>query len=57
MMPWVCEYCGTENFQDDRIAMQEPACLRCGRRRGDLAASIEALQTRIARLRKERSEG
>lgn len=52
-MPWTCEYCGRENLQDDRIALQEPACLRCGHRRGERAAAIKDLQARIARLSEE----
>jgi len=52
-MPWTCEYCGLENLQDDRIAIQEPPCLRCGHRRGERAAAIKDLQSRIAILREE----
>ena len=52
-MPWTCEYCGLENLQDDRIALQEPACLRCGHRRGERAAAIKDLQAKIARLSEE----
>lgn len=22
-MPWICEFCGRENLQDDRVALQE----------------------------------
>jgi len=52
-MPWTCEYCGRENQNDDRVGMQEPACLRCGHRRGERAAAVKDLQTRIAILREE----
>ena len=50
-MPWVCEYCGLENLQDDRIAMQEPACLRCGHRRGERTQKIQTLEFAIERIR------
>jgi len=50
-MPWTCEYCGRENQNDDRVGMQEPACLRCGHRRGERAAAVKDLQARIAVLR------
>lgn len=50
-MPWTCEYCGLENLQDDRIAMQEPACLRCGHRRGERTQKIQTLEFAIERIR------
>lgn len=52
-MPWTCEYCGLENYNDDRIALKEPACPRCGHRRGERAATIKELQAKISRLREE----
>jgi len=39
-MPWICEFCGRENLQDDRVALQEPACIRCGHRRNSLTDSL-----------------
>ena len=48
-MPWSCEFCGRENHLDDRIANQEPSCLRCGHRRGERAATIKELQAEIER--------
>ncbi len=28
-MSWICPYCGTENYQDDRVGRQEPRCRQC----------------------------
>lgn len=28
-MSWICPWCGTENYQDDRIGRQEPKCRNC----------------------------
>lgn len=52
-MPWLCDFCGWENLVDDRVARQEPACIRCGHRRGEREATIRALQDNIARLQEE----
>lgn len=49
-MAWTCEFCGRENLNDDRIALQEPACPRCGHRRGERTATIKDLQAKIALL-------
>jgi len=32
-MTWVCPYCGQENWNEDRIAFQEPCCHRCRQER------------------------
>ena len=52
-MPWTCEYCGTENLNDDRVALQEPSCPRCGHRRGERAATMKELRAEIERLTEE----
>lgn len=47
---WTCEFCGWENVNDDRIALKEPACIRCGHYRGERAAKIAELEGDIKRL-------
>ncbi len=49
-MTWICEFCGWENPNDDRIALKEPSCIRCGRRRGERTAQIAELEADIKRL-------
>lgn len=51
-MTWICEYCGRENHQSDRVALKEPACLRCDHRRGSRMESVAKLETKIAELMK-----
>ncbi|MDD4455372.1 MAG: hypothetical protein PHI67_08700 [Candidatus Methanomethylophilaceae archaeon] len=51
-MTWICEFCGRENYQSDRIALKEPACLRCGNRRGSKDKRIAELESRIEALTK-----
>ena len=52
-MPWICEFCGRENLQDERVGRNEPACIRCGHRRGERATAIKELQATITRLSEE----
>lgn len=49
-MAWTCDCCGWKNFCDDRIGMQEPHCIRCGRPRGSRAATIAKLEIDIDNL-------
>jgi chromosome segregation ATPase len=28
-MSWICPYCGTENYRDERVGRQEPRCRQC----------------------------
>jgi hypothetical protein len=49
-MPWTCEYCGWENLQDDRIALEEPPCIRCSHRRGERTQNIQTLEFAIERI-------
>ena len=49
-MPWVCEYCGCENLQDDRVGRQEPRCVRCTHQRGERTAKIKTLEFAIGRI-------
>jgi chromosome segregation ATPase len=51
-MTWICEFCGRENYQSDRIALKEPACLRCGNRRGSKDKRIARLEEEITLLTK-----
>lgn len=32
-MPWICEFCGWENLNDDRVGRREPSCTRCNHQR------------------------
>ena len=34
-MTWICPYCGTENENEERVAMNEPKCLLCRSERID----------------------
>ena len=54
-MPWICEFCGRENLQDERVGRNEPACIRCGHRRGERATAIKELQATITRLEEDRA--
>ncbi|MFA5408277.1 MAG: hypothetical protein WC343_05845 [Bacilli bacterium] len=49
-MPWICEFCGRENLQDDRVGRQEPQCVRCGHRRGERTKNIKTLEFAIGRI-------
>ena len=49
-MPWICEFCGLENLQDDRVGRQEPQCVRCGHRRGERTKNIKTLEFAIGRI-------
>jgi len=50
-MPWVCEFCGWENHQDDRVGLEEPACIRCGHRRFSQVVEINDLIETIDRCK------
>ena len=32
-MPWICPYCGHENFQDERVGRRDPRCRICNEER------------------------
>ncbi|MFA7121648.1 MAG: hypothetical protein WC277_09210 [Bacilli bacterium] len=49
-MPWICEYCGCENLQDDRVGHQEPQCVRCTHHRGERTSKIQTLEFAIERI-------
>lgn len=50
-MPWTCEHCGWENLQDDRVGREEPACIRCGKRRFSRVVEIDDLKETIDRCK------
>lgn len=52
-MPWICEFCGWENHQYDRVGREEPACIRCRLHRGSRATAIDELQDRISGLQED----
>ncbi len=53
MKPWVCEFCGWDNYQSFRIAAREPECVRCGNPRGSKDARIKALRIEVKALSNE----
>lgn len=53
MSPWWCPWCGGENFQDDRIAFREPACIFCGNERMDPQKLKEELELKKTLIQRE----
>jgi len=52
-MTWICPYCGTENYQDDRVGRQEPRCRQCSEDRISPEDLERRKETEAARLEKE----
>ena len=50
MSEWTCVYCGQENPNGDRIAGQDPRCLRCLSPRQTREEAIEELSREIENL-------
>ena len=50
LMPWICEFCGWENLNDDRVGRREPSCTRCNHQRGERTAKIKTLKFAIERI-------
>lgn len=55
-MTWVCPYCGTENYQDDRIGFRGPYCSRCNQERETPEQAMLKKNTAINELRKEEKD-
>lgn len=53
-MTWFCPHCGKENECEDRIALKEPRCARCGQERADPGAVSIALVAEKAKVRQAR---
>lgn len=49
-MPWTCEFCGTENPNDDRVGRNEPQCVRCNHQRGERTKTIKTLEFAIEQI-------
>ena len=47
---WICSFCGCENHQDDKIAMQEPSCMRCGSQKGKMEKMRDVSESHLADL-------
>lgn len=55
-MTWICPYCGFENENEDRIAFNEPLCMKCRKHRIDPDELISEREHEIEDLEKEREE-
>ncbi len=53
MNSWTCEFCGWENYQNDRGGLREPECTRCGEPRDSKGKQIDSLRIEIKALSKD----
>ncbi len=52
-MSWICPYCGTENYQDERVGRQEPRCRQCKEERISPEDLESRKETEAGRLERE----
>jgi DNA-directed RNA polymerase subunit RPC12/RpoP len=52
-MTWICVWCGRENHQEDRIALQDPTCMRCGMKRANSKQVQEQIEVKLLQTRRE----
>lgn len=47
---WICKFCGWENYQDDKIARQEPSCVKCGFQKDEMETKIKECELHLGEI-------